>query len=398
LALSSLLSSCSPLSKEGPSASDIKQNASYKVGSETSPSVYEYVLVDLDSKAIKVFGKSQYGSLYGTFGSRRSTPSNIILGVGDTVQVTIFESQAGGLFVPDDAGARPGNFVTLPPQQIDANGTLNIPYAGSTKFAGRTIADVQQDIAKRLANRAIEPQVLITMQSQRSSQVSVVGDVRSPARIDINPAGDRIVDVIARTGGPSFPGYETYVTLERRQRKSTVNFEDIIADARENIYVHPNDTVYVYREPARFLAFGAVNSVFVEKSNLVEFNQRYLTLAEGLGRVGGINDSRGDAKKVFLYRFVDRRKLLEANFDLRKFPIERETIPVIFQIDFSDPAGYFAAQNFYLSNRDILYVDNSGTYDASKFLSFVTQSSQTITSVNNSVVSTKAAKDAVKNW
>jgi polysaccharide biosynthesis/export protein len=40
------------------------------------------------------------------------------------VSVTIFEP-AGGLFVPSDAGARPGNFVTLPNQIVDANGNCS---------------------------------------------------------------------------------------------------------------------------------------------------------------------------------------------------------------------------------------------------------------------------------
>ena len=34
--------------------------------------------------------------------------------IGDMVSVTIFEAEAGGLFVPSEAGARPGNFVMLP--------------------------------------------------------------------------------------------------------------------------------------------------------------------------------------------------------------------------------------------------------------------------------------------
>ena len=41
------------------------------------------------------------------------------LGVGDVVSVTIFEAEAGGLFLPSEAGARPGNFVTLPDQIVE---------------------------------------------------------------------------------------------------------------------------------------------------------------------------------------------------------------------------------------------------------------------------------------
>jgi hypothetical protein len=39
----------------------------------------------------------------------------------------IFEAEAGGLFVPSEAGARPGNFVTLPEQIVDSNGNITVP-------------------------------------------------------------------------------------------------------------------------------------------------------------------------------------------------------------------------------------------------------------------------------
>src|SRR5262249_24498470 len=49
--------------------------------------------------------------------ARAPLPRGITLGIGDVVSVTIFEPP-GGLFVPSDAGARPGNFVTLPNQIV----------------------------------------------------------------------------------------------------------------------------------------------------------------------------------------------------------------------------------------------------------------------------------------
>jgi polysaccharide biosynthesis/export protein len=80
---------------------------------------------------------------------RRPPPSRITLGIGDVVSVTIFEPP-GGLFVPRDAGARPGNFVTLPNQMVDSNGNITVPYAGTIRAAGRTPSEVQQAINEAL--------------------------------------------------------------------------------------------------------------------------------------------------------------------------------------------------------------------------------------------------------
>jgi len=80
---------------------------------------------------------------------RRPPPWRITLGIGDVVSVTIFEPP-GGLLVPSDAGARPGNFVTLPNQIVDSNGNITVPYAGTIRAAGRTPSEVQQAINEAL--------------------------------------------------------------------------------------------------------------------------------------------------------------------------------------------------------------------------------------------------------
>jgi polysaccharide export outer membrane protein len=73
--------------------------------------------------------------------------------------MSIFEAAPGGLFTPGtSAGARPGNFVDLPPQAVDQKGSIYVPYAGEISSAARTIPDIQQAVVARLRNRAIEPQ------------------------------------------------------------------------------------------------------------------------------------------------------------------------------------------------------------------------------------------------
>ncbi len=47
-------------------------------------------------------------------------------------------SRSGGLFIPADAGVRPGNYVTFPTQTVDRSGNINIPFAGSVRASGRT--------------------------------------------------------------------------------------------------------------------------------------------------------------------------------------------------------------------------------------------------------------------
>jgi polysaccharide export outer membrane protein len=77
-------------------------------------------------------------------------PPRITLGIRDVVSVTIFEAEPGGLFIPSEPSARPGNFVTLPNQVVDSKGNITVPYAGTIRALGRTPSEVQEAINEAL--------------------------------------------------------------------------------------------------------------------------------------------------------------------------------------------------------------------------------------------------------
>lgn len=334
----------------------------------------DYALVDITKNVTAYFPVASTSSLggFGT-GGVGGAPS-IPLGIGDVVEVAIFESGAGGLFIPADAGSRPGNFVTLPQQRIDTDGTIAVPYAGQIRAAGRTVPEVQRDIEQALQNRAIEPQVVLTVVQSRSSEVAVLGDVNDPAKFEINPSGERILDVIARAGGLSTPGIETYVSLERNGRQATVLFDALVENPKENIFVRPGDTIYVNRERRTFLAFGAsgLNGRF-------DFEEADLSLGEAIGKAGGLLDNRADPAQVFLYRVVDRRTLEKAGVDVSKFPTHE--VPVIFRANLRDPASFFAVQRFGMKDKDIIYISNSATTELLKVLNVIDAISATYSGV-----------------
>src|SRR5262249_18311194 len=159
----------------------------------------DYVLVDINRTVLENAIDLGPESFFHTFGTGRGPAPVIRVGVGDAVQVSIFESSAGGLFIPAEAGVRPGNFVTLPSQTVDRNGNIKVPYAGEIRGEGRTIPEIQREIETKLENRAIEPQVVITLVEQNATEVAVVGDVVNGAnKFRIRPSGERILDMISR--------------------------------------------------------------------------------------------------------------------------------------------------------------------------------------------------------
>src|SRR5262249_57603119 len=111
--------------------------------------------VGITAKVANVLAKA-LPRLVGEFPDRRR-PSDIRFGNGDVVGVTIFESSSGGLFIPAEASVRPGNFIQIPPQAVDVNGNISIPYGGAIRALGRTQVELQQAIVDSLKDRALDP-------------------------------------------------------------------------------------------------------------------------------------------------------------------------------------------------------------------------------------------------
>lgn len=383
------LASCTALPRSGPSDTAIRSKATVEMKASTDEPAFEYVLVDMSRKVVGEFNQTIFKSLRG-FGGGKGPAPQLALGIGDVVSLSIFESQAGGLFIPQDAGSRPGNYVTLPRQTVDQSGMISVPYAGAVRAAGRPVGEVQTEIEKLLANRAIEPQVVITTEVSRSNTVSILGDVNSPAQLDLSPAGERVLDVISRAGGLNAPGYETYVTIQRAGREATVLFRVIVDDPRENIYVRPGDTIFVSRERRTYLALGATGL-----SGRFDFEDSNLTLGEAIGKAGGLLDGRADPSQVFLYRKVDRRTLQKLGINVSRFA--SEDVPTIFRIDLRDPAMLFATQEFRMKDKDTIYISNAGSVELAKVLNLINGVSDTSANVPQNMVTTRNSARRLNN-
>jgi polysaccharide export outer membrane protein len=380
------LAGCSMISDSGPSRRAVESQATVAVAASAAASILDYALVDLNRFVLPLIVDPGPGSLLRTFGAGHGPAPEIKVGVGDTIQVTLFEAQAGGLFIPVDAGSRPGNFVTLPNQIVDAKGYITVPYAGQIPVLNRGTPAIQRDIVEKLKDRAIEPQALVALISQTSTQVTVVGDVNTPGKISINPAGDRVLDAISRAGGIRNPGYEEFVTLQRNGLKGTVYFINLVKDPHENVYVAPGDTLYVYQYQRVFMAFGATGA-----SGQFKFLQENVTLSDAVGKAGGLLDGRAEPGQVFVYRIEKRSTLEKMGVDISNFPEDREDIPTIFRVNFRDPSGFFAARRFPMRDNDIIYVDNADQVEITKFLSMITTITGAASTVASDAATTKAS-------
>jgi polysaccharide export outer membrane protein len=343
----------------GPESWDVRSQA---VDVTPTSSRLPYALVNLDPRVMALLANNAPG-FSGMFVDRRP-PLQIKFGVGDTVSVTIFEAAAGGLFIPAEAGVRPGNFVQIPNQNVDIKGNISVPYAGAVRAVDRTPEEVQQSIVNALKNRAIEPQVVVALVTQNTSLISVLGEVNAPARFPVSYAGEKILDSVTRAGGPKGQGYDTWVMLERNGKRATVPFGALVYDPKNNIFSRPNDTIYLYREPQTFVAFGASGH-----QGQFNFEAWRISLTEAMGKAGGLNDLLADPASVFVYRGERREFAERIGVDISKF--DGPVIPVVYNVNFRDPAGYFLAAKFQMRNKDVVFASDATAVEQAKVMNYI---------------------------
>ena len=184
-----------------------------------------FAYVEIDDRVLSALAAWKPPSLYGEFGDYRA-PTEQRIGVGDSIQVTIWEAAAGGLFSAPLADPRQtgSHSAVIPEQVVARDGAITVPYAGRVNVVGRTPPEVERVIVERLQGKAIEPQALVTLSKNISNTVTVTGEVTNGARIPLTARGDRLLDVIAEAGGIRVPARECFIDLSRGGKTVRVPF------------------------------------------------------------------------------------------------------------------------------------------------------------------------------
>jgi polysaccharide export outer membrane protein len=354
-----IVAGCSALPTAGPTASDVK-------GQEVKDNLARFDLVSIDDNVVTTLLALPAESFHVRF-KKYGRPPQPKIGVGDSVVVSIWEAAGGGLFgaSPTDHVSAGSRSVTIPEQIVARDGGISVPFADRVPAAGRLPVEVQKTIEQRLAEKAIEPQVIVTVTKSLSTSVTVAGEVVSGARVPLSLKGDRLLDLIAAAGGARAPVYETFVRLSRDGITATIPMEALVSDPAENIYAYPGDVLTLVRLPQSFTAFGATGT-----NMQVNFTAERMTLVEALAKAGGLQDQRSDPAGVFLFRFEPPdivnalgRPQLQTGPD--------GSSPIVYQLDLSDAKSYFLAQRFAMHDKDIIYVANADFNELQKFFSLL---------------------------
>ena len=152
--------------------------------------------------------------------------------------------------------------------------------------------------------------------------------------------------------------------------------EDFLA---MNAVPEPGIRVVLTREDDRFIALGAV-----QRNAEVPFEGSGLSLAQALGRIGGLRDDRSDVRGVFVFRFEDAAALPPA-IAASATATRDGQVPVIYRLDLSQAAGIFVAQDFAMRDEDVLYVSSAPGADLQRFIATLTSFALSSVAIGNSL-------------
>lgn len=352
--LAATLAACG---SSGPSGRDLLSAAA-----EKNP---DFLLVDLSEPSLEIVASWHKPSFAAVYGDYRS-PKVQKVDVGDMVQINIWET-GGGLFAATALErSNPGSRSAAIPEQVVAkDGTINVPYAGRIKVAGSTPMEIEQRIVERLAGKTSDPQAMVSLTRNLSHTATVTGDVTTGARVPLNPKGDRVLDVIAATGGIKAPVHEAFITLSRDGNSLSVPLQAILSNTRENIFIRPGDVITVYRAPQSFTAFGATG-----RNAVLGFDAGGITLEEAIGKAGGLNDDRSDPQGVFVLRY-EPAALAQKYPNVPARYLTKGAVPVAYRLNMRDPTALFRARRFNMRDKDILYVSHAPITEVEKVFRLV---------------------------
>ncbi|APB80304.1 TPA: polysaccharide export protein [Pasteurella multocida] len=371
------LCSCSLMPASGPNQRKILDLNNTQTN--TTPSVD---VIDLnDHETSKLFNRNQAQS----FTQFRQQTSNYadIINVGDTLDVLIWEAAPAILFggALSQTGTGGSNLTSLPEQTVSRSGKITIPFLGPVSVRGKTPEQIQKDIAQSLSPLANKPQVIVRLNKNNSANVTVLRQGNS-VRMPLTSQGERVLDAIAAVGGTTENLQDISVQLTREKEVRTLSLEKLASNPQENILLRSGDVVTLLNKPLSFIGLGALG---VNKQ--VKFSANGLSLAEGIGQMGGLLDNRADPQGVFVFRYIPFSQLPhkdQSRWKSRGYS-EGMNIPTVYRVNLLDAKSLFWLQQFPIQDKDIVYVSNAPLAEFQKFLRLVFSVTSPISGTINNI-------------
>jgi polysaccharide export outer membrane protein len=131
--------------------------------------------------------------------------------------------------------------------EVDMSGTINLPLLGDVSVAGKSVRDVERELAKKLEGKYLQaPQVTVSIKEFNSQRVTVEGAVKKPG-VHALKGRTTLLQIIAMSGGVETDISDSTVVVFRNvdaQRHTTkFDLDSIRSGQAPDPLILPGDVV-----------------------------------------------------------------------------------------------------------------------------------------------------------
>jgi polysaccharide export outer membrane protein len=215
--------------------------------------------------------------------SQPVAPERYVVGPADTLSITVVGEP--------DLTAK---------YRVDPDGTITMPYLGRQRAEGSTVAELQNKITTLLKDGYLQnPQVLIDVDVYKARSVLVVGEVRSPGKVQLTGLTMSLLEALALAGSPTSAAANEVIVVHTPKagevaKEVTVNRRDLeLGRAGLDVTLQDGDLINV-PTAKRFWISGQVKN----PGNYVL--DTGTTVAQALILAGGLNERGSDRRMTFI--------------------------------------------------------------------------------------------------
>jgi polysaccharide export outer membrane protein len=236
---------------------------------------------------------------------------------------------------------------------VHSDGTIFYPYVGSVQVAGKTTAQIRDQLAKALKPFVKNPQVDVKVVGFNSKKFELAGAVVKPGLYPITNVPVTVAQAIAKAGGavrvtPNGSSKDVIprpladlsnVVLVRQGERTVLNLRAFYrhGEASQNRLIRPGDIIQIPDNANEQIhLIGEVR----DPGNY-PMNHGELNLAQALGSAGGLNLKTANASRIFVFRGAYNR-------------------PRVFWLNAGSPDAMLLAAQFQLQPQDVVYVATAG--------------------------------------
>jgi len=133
---------------------------------------------------------------------------------------------------------------------VRPDGAFSFPLSGDVVAVGRTVTDVRNELTRKLEAFIPDLVVTVTVEEIRGNKIYVVGQVKTPGEIIMNPRVDVMQALSIAGGTTAFAQVNDIIIIRRKDERQTIlefRYNDIVKgqNLSQNVLLEVGDVVLV---------------------------------------------------------------------------------------------------------------------------------------------------------